>query len=184
MKLASLHDLFIEQLQDLYDAEQRLMEALPKMAKAANNDDLAQAFETHLEQTEGHVERLEQVFKSIDEKAKRKTCHGIMGLIQEGEEFVKGKDMEPAVQDAGLIAAAQRVEHYEIAGYGCAVAFARTMGHDEAVKLLEETKNEEVDTDQSLTELAEKDVNLAAHELDPEEMQDKKKHGKKLAGVH
>jgi len=167
--LASLHDLFIEQLQDLYDAEHRLIEALPKMADAAQDENLSKAFRDHLKETTGHIDRLEKAFRSIGEEPKRKTCAGIKGLIAEGEEFVKGKHMKHPVQDAGLIAAAQRVEHYEIAGYGCVLSYAQSMGHDVAAKLLEQTLHEEKNADALLSGIAENDVNPAAQDLNEDE---------------
>lgn len=166
-KLHTLHDLFIEQLQDLYDAEHRILKALPKMQKAAHDTRLAEAFAHHFEQTQGHVERLDKVFKSIGETPKRKTCKAIKGLLAEGEEALKEK-MEPEVRDAAIIAAAQRVEHYEMAGYGCAKAFAQQMNHGEAVSLLDATLQEEEETDALLSEIAEQEVNPAAMEPEHE----------------
>jgi ferritin-like metal-binding protein YciE len=126
MKLESLRDLLVEQLQDLYDAENRITKALPKMAKAASSPELKAAFEKHLAETEGHVTRLEQAFEALGEKAKKKTCQAIKGLIEEGEETIK-EDAEPEVKDAALIAAAQRVEHYEMAGYGTVGTYAKLL---------------------------------------------------------
>lgn len=160
MALQSLHELFIEQLRDLYDAENQLIKALPKMAEAANSDELRQGFEDHLEQTKEHARRLEMVFEGLGEKAKAKKCKAMEGLVKEGSEAID-EDMDPDVKDAALIAAAQRVEHYEIAGYGTARTFANLMGHEEAVSLLEQTLNEEKETDAKLSELAE-GVNVAA----------------------
>lgn len=184
-KHESLHDLLLEQMQDLYDAEHRLVEALPKMAEAANNEDLSRAFANHLKETEKHVKRLEQAFAALGEKAERKTCPGIIGLLKEGEEFIKGKGMSAEFQDAGLIAAAQRVEHYELAGYGCVVTYARSMGHDEAAKLLDANKDEERNADLTLNALALNAVNPAAQDLSEDESmrtgaQDK---GRRMAGV-
>src|SRR5262245_39329646 len=161
MKLHSLEDLFCEQLRDMLDAEKQLIKALPKMAKAAAADELRQGFEEHLDQTRGHVERLERVFELIGKKARGKSCEAMEGLIEEGEDIIDA-DAEPMVRDAGLIAAAQRVEHYEIAGYGCLHTWARQLGNHEAADLLEHTLNEEKETDQKLTHLAEGAVNLAA----------------------
>ncbi len=126
MKLESLRDLLVEQLQDLYDAENRITKALPKMAKAATSPELKAAFLKHLKETEGHVGRLEQAFDSLGEKVKKKTCEAIKGLIEEGEETIK-EDAEPEVKDAALIAAAQRIEHYEMAGYGTVRAYAKLL---------------------------------------------------------
>lgn len=161
MKLESLRDLLIAQLQDLYDAEQRITKALPKLAKAATSPELKAAFEKHLAETEGQVGRLEQAFEALGEKAKKKTCLAIKGLIEEGEETIK-EDAEPEVKDAALIAAAQRVEHYEIAGYGTLCTYAKLLKEKEVLKLLKETMAEEVATDESLTELAESTINLQA----------------------
>lgn len=161
MKLNNLEDLFHLELKDLYSAENQLVKALPKMAKAASNDELRQGFEEHLEQTKGHVERLNEIAKKIDQKLSGHKCKAMEGLIEEGAELID-EDAEDAVRDAGLIGAAQRVEHYEIAGYGTAIAFAKRLGMDEIAQLLEETMNEEKETDQKLTELAETTVNSLA----------------------
>jgi ferritin-like metal-binding protein YciE len=161
MKLDSLQDLFHDLLKDTYDAEHQITKALPRMAKAATNPDLKAAFEEHLTQTEGHIKRLEQVFEAIDKKATRKTCVGMKGLIEEGAEIMK-EDTEPEVLDAGLIAAAQKVEHYEIAAYGTAAAYANMLGHGQAAGLLQETLDEEKTTDENLTKLAEGTVNVQA----------------------
>ena len=161
MKLESLRDLLVEQLQDLYDAENRITKALPKMAKAATSPELKAAFEKHLAETEGHVTRLEQAFEALGEKAKKKTCQAIKGLIEEGEETIK-EDAEPEVKDAALIAAAQRVEHYEMAGYGTVCTYAKLLKEKEVLKLLKETMAEEVATDEALSELAESTINLQA----------------------
>ena len=161
MKLNTLEDLLVDQLKDLYNAENQLVKALPKMAKAAFSEDLKQAFEGHLEETKGHVERLEKVFELLGLKARGKTCEAMKGLVKEGGEMIS-EDAEDSVKDAGLIAAAQRVEHYEIAGYGCVRTFARQLGHDEAARLLEETLNEEKGADEKLTAIAEGMVNVEA----------------------
>jgi ferritin-like metal-binding protein YciE len=163
MKLHSLEDLFHEQLRDMYDAEKQLVKALPKMAKAASASELQSAFQEHLEQTRGHVERLERVFELCGKKARGKTCDGMEGLIDEGAEMIDA-DAEPMVRDAGLIAAAQRVEHYEMAGYGCLRTWAQQMNNHEAAQLIEETLREEKETDAKLTHLAEGMVNLAAQQ--------------------
>jgi ferritin-like metal-binding protein YciE len=151
----SLDDLFLEQLQDLYDAEKRLTSALPKMADAAHSPQLKDAFRLHLRQTEGQVSRLEQIFGELGQRPHRETCEAMKGLIREGEEMVQAKG-DASVKDAALIAAAQRVEHYEIAGYGCARTYARLLGHTDAAKLLQETLDEEGATDKKLTALAER----------------------------
>jgi ferritin-like metal-binding protein YciE len=166
--LNDLNDLLIDQLKDLYNAEGQLTKALPKMAKAASNPELKQAFEKHLAQTQEHVSRLEKVFESLGEKAKGKTCHAMKGLIEEGSEVIS-EDASDTVKDAALIAAAQRVEHYEIAGYGTVRTYAQTLGHKEAAQLLQKTLDEEGETDKLLTKLAETCVNQLAEEGGDEE---------------
>jgi len=161
MALNSFDDLFLEQLQDLYDAEQRLTKALPKMATAANSSSLKAAFQEHLRQTEHHVSRLEQVFKLIGKSAQTKTCQAMKGLVEEGDEVISASG-DPDVRDAALIAAAQRVEHYEIAGYGTARTFAQRLGRQDAARLLQETLEEEAATDKKLTALAEQAINPRA----------------------
>jgi ferritin-like metal-binding protein YciE len=160
-KLKMLEDLLLYEIRDLYDAEHRILKALPKMAKKASHEELSSAFEEHLRQTEGHVERLEKVFTLLGEKAKRKTCEGIKGLLEEGEEALKDP-MEDDVRDAALISAAQRVEHYEMAGYGSARTFARQLGNEQAAYLLQQTLDEEADTDKKLSDIAETSVNQDA----------------------
>lgn len=161
MGLENLMDLYIDQLKDLYNAEHQLTTALPKMSKAASSPQLKKAFDEHLEETKVHVERLEQVFEKLGRGPKGKTCKAMKGLIEEGGEMIK-EDAEPSVKDAGLIAAAQRVEHYEIAGYGCVCTWAKMLGQDEAAKLLQKTLDEEGKADKKLTELAEKLINVQA----------------------
>jgi ferritin-like metal-binding protein YciE len=161
MKMMSLQDLFVSELKDLYSAENQLVKALPKMAKAAGTEDLKRAFEEHLEQTKGHVERLEQIFDKLDVSTKGKKCKAMEGLIEEGKDMID-EDAEADVKDAGLIAAAQKVEHYEIAGYGSARTFARMLGNEEAANLLQQTLNEEAEADKKLTAIAESHVNAAA----------------------
>ncbi len=161
MKLDSLQKLYIEELRDLYNAENQLVKALPKMAKGASHQELKQAFEDHLDQTKEHVERLEEIFKRLDEKPTGKTCKGMKGLIEEGAEMLE-EDGDEAVLDAALIGAAQRVEHYEIAAYGTVRTFANMLGEEEAVELLQRTLDEEGETDKLLTELAETVVNVEA----------------------
>jgi ferritin-like metal-binding protein YciE len=158
MKLNSLRDLYITELKDLYDAEHRIIKALPKMAESANSPELRSAFEQHLDQTRGHVSRLEQIFQRLDEPAKGQKCKGIEGIIDEGEDLMD-KDSAPAVCDAALISAAQKVEHYEIAGYGTARTFARRLGFDDQAMLLDQTLKEEGQTDKKLTSLAESYIN-------------------------
>jgi ferritin-like metal-binding protein YciE len=150
----SLRETFLEELADLYDAEKQLVKALPKMAKAAENEQLREGFEEHLEQTEQHVERLEQVFEHFGEKAKAKKCRAMAGLLEEGQELIKEK-----AGDAALICAAQKVEHYEIAAYGSLKSWAEFMEENDAAELLEETLDEEKTTDDKLTEIAESVVN-------------------------
>ena len=162
MKLESLKELFVEELKDLYSAENQILKALPKMIKKASSSELKRGFEEHLEQTRGHVERLEKIFQQLDESPKGKKCKGMEGIITDGAELME-EDAEPEVMDAGLIAAAQRVEHYEMAGYGCVRTYARLLGHSNFVQLLETTLNEEKETDAKLTRLAE-DVNVEAKE--------------------
>ena len=156
----ALRELYIDELKDLYSAENQLVKALPKMAKAASSDELRAAFEEHLEQTKNQVQRLDQIFGMLDENAKGKKCVGMEGLIKEGAELM-GEDYEDEVMDAGLIGAAQRVEHYEIAAYGTARTFAELLDEQEHVSLLQETLDEEKETDQKLTALSE-ELNLEA----------------------
>ena len=161
MSMDSLKDLYIDELKDLYNAENQLLKALPKMAKKAAAPELKRAFQDHLAQTEGHVNRLEKIFKGMGEKPTGKTCKAMKGLIEEGEEIVDNTDQSP-LRDAGLIAAANRVEHYEIAAYGSARTFAETLGLDSAAALLEETLEEEKEADEKLTSIAESLVNCEA----------------------
>jgi ferritin-like metal-binding protein YciE len=157
----TLHDAFIDELRDTYDAEKQLTKALAKLAKAASNPKLRQAFETHLEETQGQLERLEQVFESLDEKVRGKHCDGIAGIIEEGKSIME-EDFDETTMDACLIAAGQRAEHYEMAAYGTLVAWARAMGHTEAAKLLQKTLDEEKAADQKLSGLAEAGINQTA----------------------
>ena len=161
MKIETLRDLYVEQLHDLYSAETQLVEALPKMAKAASHPQLQNAFQEHLTQTKTHVQRIEQIFQKLGTKPKNQTCKGMEGLIKEGSEMAKMRG-DPAAIDAGLIAAAQRVEHYEIAGYGCVHAYAQQLGAQQDAQLLQQTLNEEGQTDKKLTQLAEQLINLEA----------------------
>lgn len=157
----SLNDLFVSQLQDLYDAENRLTKALPKMAEAAKSPMLRTAFESHLRQTEHHIKRLEQVFGQLGLEAKGETCEAMKGLIMEGSEMIDAKGDENT-RDAGLIAAAQKVEHYEIASYGTVRTFAQHLGRSDLAQILQQTLNEETQTDMKLTEIAENQVNAHA----------------------
>ena len=158
-----LHELFLEELADVYNAETQITKALPKMAKAAESDELRQAFEEHLQQTEEQISRLDQVFESLGETMKRKTCKGMQGLIEEGKEVMEEQKGSAAI-DAALIAAAQKVEHYEIATYGTLCAWAEQMGHQEALELLKQNIDEEETTDERLTELAESLANQRAEQ--------------------
>ena len=156
--MGTLHDAFLDELRDTYDAEKQLTKALPKLAQAANSPVLREAFETHLEETRQQVERLEQVFASLGEKAQGKHCAGMAGIIEEGQSIMK-EEFDEMTADACLIAAAQRVEHYEMAAYGTLVAWARVMDHTEAADLLEETLEEEKAADENLSSLAEGGIN-------------------------
>jgi len=164
MKIESMRDLLFEQIQDLYDAEQRLTKALPKMAEAASLSELRGAFESHLAETKGQVTRLERIFEELGESPKSTTCDAMKGLIKEGDSMVSDIDKSP-LRDAGLIAAANRVEHYEIAAYGSVRAFARILGMDRAVSLLDQTLNEEKAADQKLTRIAETLINDEARQF-------------------
>jgi ferritin-like metal-binding protein YciE len=172
-----LKELYIDELKDLYSAENQLVKALPKMAKAASSDELRRGLEEHLEQTKGHVQRLEKIFQALRESPKGKTCKGMQGLIEEGSEATE-EDYEGDVMDAALIGAAQRVEHYEIAGYGTVRSMAETLGEDDQVSLLEETLEEEKETDEKLTELAEK-INTQANESGNEQQDEAGSRDKK-----
>jgi len=159
--METLEKLYINELRDLYSAENQLLKALPKMAKGASSAELKEAFENHLAETETHVERLEQIFKDLEENAKGKTCHGMKGLIEEGSEILE-EEGEESVLDAGIIVAAQKVEHYEMAGYGSVRAFAQLLGQEEAAQLLQTTLDEESKANELLNQLAETTVNAEA----------------------
>ena len=161
MSLDSLHDLFVEELRDIHSAERQLTKALPRMAKAAQSPQLRQAFERHLKETEGQIERLDRIFKALGERATGKRCKGMEGLIEEGKEMME-EEGDPSVIDAGLISAAQRVEHYEIAAYGCVRNYADMLGMKDASRLLQQNLDEEEAADEKLTALAEGGVNSAA----------------------
>ena len=168
----TLHDAFIDELRDAYDAEKQLTKALPKMAKAASSRELRTAFESHLEETRGHVSRLEEVFASLDEKVRGKHCDGIAGIIEEGKSVME-EDFDEATMDACLIAGGQRAEHYEIAAYGTLVAWAQVLGHTDAADLLQQTLDEEKAADETLTSLAEGGINQqAADAAQPESDED------------
>lgn len=162
MKLESLRDLFVDELKDLYSAEHQLLKALPKMVKAATATELKRAFESHLKETKGQVDRLEQVFASLDISPKGKKCKAMEGLVEEGADLMK-EDADPDVMDAGLIAAAQRVEHYEMAGYGCVRTYAQLLGETKAATLLQKTLDEEGAADKKLTQIA-KQINVDAED--------------------
>ena len=161
MKLDTLKTLYVDELRDIYNAENQLLKALPKMAKAASSEELRDAFEKHLEQTKTHVERLEEVFEDIGEKPKGKTCKAMKGLIEEGSEILQ-EDGEESVLDAGIIVAAQKVEHYEIASYGSLRTFAQLLGKDQSAELLQTTLDEESEANELLNNLAEDIVNPEA----------------------
>jgi ferritin-like metal-binding protein YciE len=167
MKESALKELYLDELKDLYSAENQLVKALPKMAEAATSADLKAGFKEHLKQTEEHVRRLEKIFKALGDSREGKKCKGMEGLIREGSEMI---DEDPGDEelDAGLIAAAQRVEHYEIAGYGCVATYAKILGEDEAVTILRTTLEEEKTTDKKLTSLAE-NINIEAAEAKSEQ---------------
>ena len=161
MEMETLKDLYVEELKDLYSAENQLVKALPKMAKNASNPKLKQAFTTHLKETEIHVQRIEQVCDDLGVSPKGKKCVGMEGLLKEGSELIKEKP-EPDVLDAGLIAAAQHVEHYEMAGYGCCRTYARQLGFESQAEMLQATLDEEGNADKILTEIAEATINVEA----------------------
>lgn len=169
MSLNDLHDVLVDMLKDLYHAEKQLVKALPRMAKAAESDDLRDAFEGHLKQTQGHVERLERAFQAIDMKPTAKVCHAMMGLIEEGKEVIDDKrSSSPAAIDAALIATAQKVEHYEIASYGSVATFASMLGLDDVAELMKATLGEEEAADEKLSDLAEGSINEQAMDEESE----------------
>lgn len=161
MKLGNLRDLYLQELKDIYSAESQVMKALPKMVKAASSPKLQDAFREHLEQTRNQISRLDQIFQGLGVPTRGRRCEAMEGIIKEGEEMMT-IDAEPSVRDAALIASAQKVEHYEMASYGTVKAYAKMLGEDEAVDLLDETLSEEMKTDKMLTKLAEKAVNKEA----------------------
>jgi len=168
VKANSLRDLYVEQLKDLYDAEHQLIKALPKLAEASSSDELRNAFEEHLDKTRQHAQRIEQIFEGMGQKAKAQKCKGMEGLVKEGSEVIKEEDIDGEVKDAALIAAAQRVEHYEIAGYGTVRTYANLLGENEAANLLQQTLDEEKEADQTLNEIAEQ-INVEAGHGEVEE---------------
>ena len=161
MEIDSLQKLYVDELKDLYSAEKQILQALPRMAKKASNPQLRQAFEEHLAVTRTHVERLDRIFERLERSPRGKKCKGMEGLLEEGKEVMQ-EDMDPEVLDAALIAAAQRVEHYEIAGYGTVRSYARLLREDEDARLLQQTLDEEGEADQKLTQLAESSINVEA----------------------
>lgn len=164
MKINNLNDLYIDQIRDLYNAEKQVEKSLPKMVKSSSSQELQHGFELHLEQTKQQIDRLTQIFEELNIRPTGKACQGMEGILTEGEEFLKDKGIDPAVKDAALIASAQRVEHYEIAGYGTARTYAQKLGYTKAAKLLEQTLQEERQTDEKLTQLAESGINQQAKE--------------------
>jgi ferritin-like metal-binding protein YciE len=179
MEHSALKELYIDELRDIYNAESQLVKALPKMAKASTSDELRSGFESHLEQTRGHVRRLEEIFDALNEKPTGKKCAGMQGLVKEGKEIMD-EDFEGQVMDTALISAAQRVEHYEIAAYGCVRSWAELLGESEAASLLEKTLEEEKATDQKLTELSEK-INVEAKGQDEEGQEEEQPQTRKKA---
>jgi ferritin-like metal-binding protein YciE len=161
MSLDSLEKLFLEELKDMYNAEKQILRALPRMAKAAESPELEQAFTKHLKETEGQVQRIERIFKDLGQPSRGKACKGMEGILEEGKEVLE-KDGEPAVIDAALIASAQRVEHYEIAAYGCLRTYAELLGYSQAQRLLQETLQEEEAADKKLTQIGVSGINQAA----------------------
>jgi ferritin-like metal-binding protein YciE len=161
MKLESLHDLFVHELRDLYSAENQLLKAIPEMAQAAGSRELKSAFEKHLKETQRQIQRLEDVFRELEESPKGEPCKGMQGLIEEGSKLIE-EEADVDVKDAGLIVAAQKVEHYEIASYGSCCVFAETLGFDRIKQLLKETLSEEEATDKKLSQLAESVINIEA----------------------
>jgi len=175
--MKDLNELFLEELADIYDAEKQLIKALPKMAEQAHAPELQSAFEDHLEQTQEHVRRLEEVFEVFEQKPKGKKCEAMAGLVEEAQTLMK-EEATPPVMDAALIAAAQKIEHYEIATYGCLRTWAELLGKDEAIDLLEETLNEEKDVDESLTDIATNINDEANEEEDEPEEEESPKRGR------
>ena len=179
MSVHNLEDLFVDKLKDVYDAERRITKALPKMVKNAGSQELASAFEEHLAQTEDHIERLDRIFENLDKTPGRKTCHGIVGILEEGQEAM-GKEGPESVLDAAMIAGAQEVEHYEIAAYGCLRTWAELLGKTEEARLLEETLREETETDEKLTQLA-SSVNSKA--VEGQEVEEENEESMAMVGV-
>jgi ferritin-like metal-binding protein YciE len=162
MEIDSLRKLYVEELKDLYSAEKQLLQALPRMAKKSSNEQLRRAFEEHTQVTQGQVERLDRIFQELEKAPRGKKCKAMEGLIEEGKEMM-GENMEPDVMDAALIGIAQKIEHYEIAGYGTVRSYANLLGENNAVKLLQQTLDEEGEADKKLTQLAETSINVEAN---------------------
>jgi ferritin-like metal-binding protein YciE len=181
MQRNELQELWVDELRDLYDAENRLVKALPKMAKNATSEQLRTGFEEHLEQTKEHVERLKEIFESLGEKPTGKKCAGMMGLIKEGEEMMR-EDFDEEAMDAAIISAAQRVEHYEIAAYGTVRTWAELLGENEASSLLQKTLDEEKETDKRLTELAQ-EINVEAMQSGEEDQSEEERPRAKARGA-
>lgn len=165
MEMTNLQDLFVDELKDLYSAESQLVKILPRLAKAATDPGLKKAFEVHTRETQGQIERLERIFKQLDESPRGKKCKAMEGLIAEGKDLLS-EDAEPEVLDAGLIAAAQKVEHYEIASYGTVRTYAQLLGDEKSARLLQQTLDEEGNTDKKLTQLAVSCINVEASQGD------------------
>jgi len=161
MKLGSLHELFVHELRDLYSAENQMAESLPEMAEAAQSEELKQAFQLHLEETRRQVQRLDEIFRELGESPGDEMCMGMQGLIEEGSDMID-EDADPTVRDAGLIVAAQKAEHYEIASYGSCCVFAETLGLDRVKQILKETLSEEEAADKKLSQIAESVINVQA----------------------
>lgn len=181
MNRSELKQVFTEQLKDLYSAERQLVKALPKMAKAATTDELSSGFEEHLEQTKGHVERLETVFREMDESPKGPTCRGMEGLVEEGSEVIEDDELAGESRDVALIAAAQRVEHYEIAAYGCVRTYAEQLGLDNIASLLEQTLEEEKETDRKLNQVSERLLENVQDEGEEEERETRQRRSRAKA---
>jgi len=179
--MKSLRELYVEELKDLYSAENQILKALPRMMRAASDRDLQRAFSQHEKQTQRQVKRLERIFKQLGESPRGKKCKGMEGLLEEGKELIQERP-EPEVLDAGLIAAAQRVEHYEIAGYGTVRTYARQLGEEEHASLLQETLDEEGETDKKLTALAESSINIEAEQADDEDGESMGENGRSGSG--
>lgn len=181
MKMQTLKDLYLDELKDTYDAEQQLLKALPKMAKEASNEELRAAFEAHLDQTQTQVERLEQIFEELGEKPKGKKCEAMKGLLEEAKSMMEEAEDED-VRDAAMIGSAQKVEHYEIAAYGTLRTYAELLGNDEQAELLQETLDEEKETDENLTELAVSCINMEANEDEEGEEEEEEGSSNRMKG--